>query len=336
MNEVHQLFGFAFFNGEAMINHFWKPNALVLSGGGALGYATVGALSGLTEGGIKLNNVRTVVGTSIGSVIGLFLCCGFSIMELEQLILRTNMQDVIDSTNDYRINDIDMLLEEYGVDDGSSFNAFLCDCLLSKNFDPRITFSELLSNYQRDLHVVAANVTNLSSVYFSAKSHPNLRVIDAVRMSISLPVRFTSPIFENGRMADGGLKDNFAIQYTEKLMQDLFPGSNTFIVGVSTADDSRFECQNLYEYLINVVKCCLTNTIYPSIVQNHGPSRLIVNMQFDGIRIMDFGLTDQQKKQLVDDGKEKAHSSLLAFQDLEKTYVAAKYATVPHKRKLSV
>ncbi|GAH01238.1 unnamed protein product, partial [marine sediment metagenome] len=53
----------------------WKPNILVIGPGGIKGFYYCGALLSLDSGGI-LSDVDTIVGCSVGSLIGLLLISG--------------------------------------------------------------------------------------------------------------------------------------------------------------------------------------------------------------------------------------------------------------------
>lgn len=66
---------------------------LVLSSGGARGFAHVGVYKALERAGIKPNRV---VGTSAGAFVGAFIAAGKSAAEMEELALRTRDIDIVD------------------------------------------------------------------------------------------------------------------------------------------------------------------------------------------------------------------------------------------------
>lgn len=72
-----------------------EPVAIVLSGGGTLLYTHIGVLQALEDAGLlndrargfaQHNQVRAVVGTSAGSVVGSFLACGYPPHEIWKLV----------------------------------------------------------------------------------------------------------------------------------------------------------------------------------------------------------------------------------------------------------
>src|SRR5690625_1989563 len=65
---------------------------LVLSGGGAKGYAHIGALKVIEEAGVKIDYIG---GTSIGAIIGALYASGYSADELEKIMYSLDLNDLI-------------------------------------------------------------------------------------------------------------------------------------------------------------------------------------------------------------------------------------------------
>src|ERR1051325_11995671 len=75
-----------------------KPHlALVLSGGGARGFAHIGVLQILDSAKIPVN---LIVGTSMGAIIGGLYAAGYSPEELQHMAERTNWSDVFNYSDD--------------------------------------------------------------------------------------------------------------------------------------------------------------------------------------------------------------------------------------------
>ena len=73
--------------------------SLVLSGGGARGFAHVGALLALEEEGIR---VTSVTGTSMGALVGGLYCCGYSPSEIDSIVRNTDWGWLFSSRPDSR------------------------------------------------------------------------------------------------------------------------------------------------------------------------------------------------------------------------------------------
>ena len=65
---------------------------LVLSGGGAKGYAHIGALKVIEEAGVKIDYIG---GTSIGAIIGALYASGYSADELEKIMYSLDLNALI-------------------------------------------------------------------------------------------------------------------------------------------------------------------------------------------------------------------------------------------------
>src|SRR5690606_25258550 len=64
----------------------------VLSGGGAKGYAHIGALKVIEEAGIKIDYIG---GTSIGAIVGGLYASGYSAAELEKIMYSLDLNSMI-------------------------------------------------------------------------------------------------------------------------------------------------------------------------------------------------------------------------------------------------
>ena len=62
---------------------------LILSGGGARGYAHVGVVKAILESNIEINAISAA---SSGALLGAFICDGFSPHEIEEIILKHEPQ----------------------------------------------------------------------------------------------------------------------------------------------------------------------------------------------------------------------------------------------------
>ena len=79
-----------------MIATEWIPNVLVLGPGGIKGFAELGALIFL-ESVNYIDSIDTIVGCSVGSVIGLLLIIGYSATEILSEVIQSSIFDEIGS-----------------------------------------------------------------------------------------------------------------------------------------------------------------------------------------------------------------------------------------------
>ena len=65
---------------------------LVLSGGGAKGFAHIGVLKAIDKAGIQIDYIG---GTSMGAIIGGLYAVGYSAAQIEEIILKTDFIDLL-------------------------------------------------------------------------------------------------------------------------------------------------------------------------------------------------------------------------------------------------
>lgn len=178
-----------------------KPDALVLSGGGVRGVAMFGAVSRLQAAGM-LKEVKTVVGTSAGSLLGALVAT--------RRDLRASLETLC-SHGYYPDFDFARLFTEYGLDSGRSIDS-LTGALLPAD----VTFRQVLEDFDTRLVVVATNLSSRKSEYFGPDTHPDMQVALAIRMSCSIPLYFKAVHYQGSWYVDGSVTNNLACQWAQR------------------------------------------------------------------------------------------------------------------------
>jgi len=208
---------------------------LVLSGGGATGFAHIGVLQALEEKGIPID---FITGTSAGALVGAFYAVGYSPLQMRELCKSPEFMKM--ATGELKPEQQFFTKEDEPKSDMFSF-PFSLDSLLKKSLPTNFANSTFLDfelmkilgivsaakgNDFDQLFVpfrcVASDIVSKESVVFSS-GHLN----EAVRASMTFPFYF-QPLRVNGRLLfDGGLYNNFPsdILYKE-FCPDYIIGSN--------------------------------------------------------------------------------------------------------------
>ncbi|NDV82631.1 patatin-like phospholipase family protein [Bacteroides sp. 51] len=155
---------------------------LVLSGGGARGYAHLGALKALNERGIYPD---IIAGTSVGSLIGVLYADGYTPDEMFSYAKTVKLWELVEST-----------LPRDGI-----FKATGIGVILRKYLRVR-TFEEL----KLPMNVVASDIECGEVKVFNAG-----KIIPAVIASCSVPIVFTPVEIDGHHYVDGGLLKNFPV-----------------------------------------------------------------------------------------------------------------------------
>lgn len=228
---------------------------LVLSGGGASGFAHIGVLKALEEKGVPIDYIT---GTSAGALVGGLYSAGYSPEEMEALVAHPDFSLI--STGGLRA-DQKFLTKEDDVSASLIELSFSTDSLLQKSLPTNFTSSTFLDfvlfrllsapsiqaedNFDQlfvPFRCVASDIVKKENVVFS---HGHLN--EAIRASMTFPFYF-EPLQVDGRLLfDGGLYDNFPSQLLyDEFQPDFVIGSNvSYNAAAPTADDLLSQVINM-------------------------------------------------------------------------------------------
>ena len=221
-----------------------KKVAVVLSGGGAFGAIHVGALKVIEETGIP---VDMVVGTSMGSIVGVLYSVGYDSGDIATMFRTMDWAELfLDREN----------LRGLTLSDRDDQNTYIYkrDFYVRGGIDPRPggvirgtnvenTFEYYLQgytdsiNFLRDLpRQFACIATNLVTDSAVVLSHGSL--VKSIRSSMSIPGVFTPVHMGDMVLVDGGAKNNFAADVARQLGADIVIGVK-FNLGLGTDKQYR-------------------------------------------------------------------------------------------------
>ena len=160
---------------------------LAFEGGGAKGYAYIGAVRVLEEEGIYPHNIRRVTGTSIGSMFAMFASLGVSSEFMEERI-PADIESLAKDGSGGPLAGFLRAARRKGMNPGQRLYAFLGEILEEVTGSADITFAQLHERCGRELAIPVTNVTRMMTEFCHIKTTPNMAVRVATRMSMSLPV----------------------------------------------------------------------------------------------------------------------------------------------------
>lgn len=266
-----------------------KKTTLVLSGGSFKGFAYIGVIKALKEFGI-LENLKVFVGTSIGAIFALLLSLNSYIEEIEELINK------IDFNNLFNYN-IKNLYCNYGLNTGDNILNLLSDFIVKKNYSSDLTFKELYDKTGKTLIINASNITNKKREVFDYLATPNMNILTAVRMSISIPFIFTPVIYNDKYYVDGGIIDSFMYNY---MINERIPKTKeNKIIGILLNDKINNNCDSFINYLMNIYYS-LYSDLYSSL-----DFKNIININVENCNISTFKIKDKEIKNIIKLGYEE-------------------------------
>ncbi|HJY12854.1 MAG TPA: patatin-like phospholipase family protein, partial [Flavobacterium sp.] len=223
---------------------------LVLSGGGAKGFAHIGVLKVLEEAGIKIDYIG---GTSMGAVIGGLYASGYNATQIDSIFKQTNFDELINdyiprsSKNFYgKKND-----ELYAIVlPFSNFRVGIPEAL-SKGMYNYNLLSSLTRNVRhiRDFNklptpflCIATNIETGEEVLLNKGN-----LVQAMMASSAFPSLFTPVEIDGNLLVDGGVVNNYPIKEVRNLGADI-------IIGVDVQDDllKRKNLKNATRILVQI------------------------------------------------------------------------------------
>jgi NTE family protein len=269
------------------------PRYLVISGGGVKVISIVGVIKALNEKKM-LKNLKEVSGVSAGSWLAFMLAAGLSIQAIESVALNFEFGLLRNVTPDAILG----FPETFGVDDGKSLHKFLESILrVVVKVSPTITFSEF---YSLKLSTIgfrcwATDLKEHRVREFSYEKTPDVKIIDAIRASMSLPLYFvpvTDPITGN-TLSDGGIQGNLPLHLlSENEVNDC--------MGIGFAHNSEKKDPDDLMSFINCIFDCLIHSDYENVLRKY--SHKIIRVPIFDVNSWNFEISRDIRKLLIDRG----------------------------------
>ena len=292
---------------------------LVFKGGGVRGIAYMGALEVLEEKGV-LGGIERVAGTSSGAIAATLLSFRKDITDTLALFDSLDLSKVPQKTVNGIGRNIVLLknsanytrlFENFGWYSSQYFQDWLGGVIAENcRGNRRATFRDMQQFGYRDLHVVATNLSRRRAEEFSVLTTPDVAVVDAVRMSMSIPLYFEALRFDGKRFGsgdyyvDGGLFNNYPIHLFDqphfasesRLYRD---GINWETLGlflfpsVLNGDRKPAEPDNLWEFLDLTVRSIYDSHQLANMVENIADKKRTIQIDDCGITSTRFDLSPQ-------------------------------------------
>jgi predicted acylesterase/phospholipase RssA len=223
-------------------------NTLVFGGGGLKGIMFLGVIEYMKKNGM-LRNITRFAGTSIGSVVATMCALELNPSEVfKDKVLRFKYDQAID---------IGHLQDGFGLDTGNQFDQWLASFIPDGT-----TFESIKKEYGHTLIICVTNLNKRAPEYFSPDTTPHVEVKLAVRMSCAVPLFFTAVKYDGQLYTDGGVTDNFPVNYVSGIQEG---GMSENILGVRFVAHEKPKdapwC--LQSFIFSIIESSLHTTHYP-------------------------------------------------------------------------
>ncbi|WP_114783158.1 patatin-like phospholipase family protein [Botryobacter ruber] len=225
---------------------------LVFEGAGIRGLAYAGVIEEL-EKHDKLKDVQKVGGTSAGAITALMVSLGYTSEEIAEIISSTQFSRFNDGRFMF-VGGLVRMNKVYGWYRGEKFTEWLGALIEQKTGNADITFEQLSQKGYKDLYVTATCLNRQQLLVFSRENYPHMKIKDAVRVSMSIPLYFQAVFIDSTGavykkpdktkeldiVVDGGIIGNFPIFLFDRTetdaasLQHRIPNPQTIGVRIDT------------------------------------------------------------------------------------------------------
>jgi NTE family protein len=202
---------------------------LVLSGGGAKGFAYIGLLKVIQEAGLRIDYIG---GSSIGSIIGGLYAIGYSPDTIAKMIRSQNWDDVLKDIIDRKY--IAYEEKEYGEKEiislpvkkkmvtisPSLYEGQEVNLLLNKYFLPAYKINDF-RNFQTPFLCIGTDLETGKQVILDTGYLPM-----AIRSSMSIPGYFAPTEYKGYYLVDGGVVNNYPVKEVKEMGAQIILGGD--------------------------------------------------------------------------------------------------------------
>ncbi|MFT5337825.1 MAG: NTE family protein [Luteibaculaceae bacterium] len=312
----------------ANLIHAQSYENLVFEGAGIRGIAYSGVIKELEKKNI-IKDVVKVGGTSAGAITALMVSLGYTSNEISEIISETKFEAFNDGEF-FFIGGFSRLNSKFGWYKGEKFTKWIAEIIGAKTGDSEITFGELKQAGFKQLYITATCLNKQKLIVFSADTYPKMKIKDAARISMSIPLYFEAVFIDSigcvhkdndvdnlDVVVDGGILGNFPIfifdghQVDSSNQQIRVPNQKT--LGIRIDSDSQIKNDAFSKELVSIPISNMNTYLeafYVLILENLNRIPLIpedwertISVSSVGISPRIKKLSTEQKESLIQSGE---------------------------------
>lgn len=183
---------------------------LVISGGGPIMIQIMSAIQELERKDfLNLENIETIYGTSAGAIIGIMISLKFDWETLNDYIIKRPWHDVFP----IKVQNILDAYTKKGIFDIKTIEKCFKPLFDAKDIPLDINMADFYELTKIDLHMFSFEVNEYKLVDISYKTHPDLKLLQAIQMTSALPILVTPVFIEDKCFIDGGIGCNYPLSF---------------------------------------------------------------------------------------------------------------------------
>jgi len=284
---------------------------LVISGGGPIMIQILSTIQELERKEyLNMKNIESIYGTSAGAIVGIMISLKFDWETLNDYIIKRPWQDVFP----LKVQNILDAYSKKGIFDIKTVEKCFKPLFDAKDISLDINMKDFYELTKIDLHIFSFEVNEYKIVEISYKTHPDLKVLQAIQMTCALPVLISPVCLDDKCYMDGGVGCNYPLSFcidsgkepNEILgFKNKYSDEKIYINNESTLLD--YILRFLFKAILNV-----TNNYIQPIIKNE----VICDTTYLTLDTFKSALSNiETRRELFEKGKQTAHSFLDTLQN---------------------
>ena len=229
-----------------------KIEHIVVNGGGPLILNIYGALKKSNQ--LKLwehKNIKSYYGTSAGAIICLLLALNFDWEETDAFLINCPWSNFLN----FNVLEIYDYYLRNGISDKTFVYGFFTPLFRAKDIDLDITFAQLYKQINADIHMYATRFKTFEIKEFSKDLTPDVKVLEAIYASTSVPIIFKPMNIDGEFYIDGCIYLHYPL--AKCLENNIDPQTVLGIKNIYTDEVQRDEEMNvenitIFEYIMKI------------------------------------------------------------------------------------
>jgi hypothetical protein len=265
---------------------------IVFQGGGVKGISYSGVIKAMNDLDQSLK-FKKVVGTSVGGICAFLFSIRPSNNEVDKW-MNIVVDKILKLTKD-PLEEINNEIHGYGIYDNDCIRQVIEDIEKEKFNTNNLTFGDLFKLTNVELTIIGTCLSNRKAYYFNYINNPNMLVSLAVQISSALPEFYKYVEYDNKFWCDGGVCDNFAINYFDS--NGLY---NPQTLGMMLiCDDDLPICHKISshkQYIVDIISTSMLSQVEHTIGDKN--KRNIITIDTGKISTTDFKISKEERKML--------------------------------------
>jgi len=279
-------------------------DTLCFSGGGVNALSFIGAFKNLINNKkLDITNIKNFIGTSMGGIILFFLSIGYDINELYDFCIIFNFNILFKSKK--IINNI---IKDKCLKSHDKIISLFKSMLYNKYSIDDCTFEELHKLTNNNLMLIGCNYSLCKEEIFSYKNTPDMSVITALTITMSIPCIFKPVLYNSNYYIDGCIVNNYPINHCDK--------KKTFGLFIENNTDNTGNIDNIFDLVYGTIKIIKSRLSENNNNDDHNNISIVLTNSVK-VNMASNNITNDNIQHLLNIGYEQAEN--FEIKNLEKS-----------------